>query len=175
MIHVLYAEDDRVIAALVGSCFARFGTKAVLEVAPTGRACLDRMARGGIDVLLLDLELPDTNGLRILGELALRGDVTPVIMVSGQGQTDLAVKALRAGAVDCVDKGSPQFLQIVELVTRVHERRQAAAVDSLQPGGAPGEVRRLAGRRVAGDWGRDRRLLFQERCAARADDPGGGG
>ncbi len=132
MIHVLYAEDDRVIAALVSSCFARFGTQAVVEVVMTGGACLDRMAKGGIDVLLLDLELPDTNGLRILGELALRGDNTPVIMVSGQGQTDLAVKALRAGAVDCVDKVSAQMLQIVEIVVRVHERHQAAAA-SLSP------------------------------------------
>ena len=79
------------------------------------------MERGGIDVLLLDLELPDTNGLRILSELAAPGTTaTPGDrMVSGRGQTDLAVKALRAGAVDCVDKGSPQFLQIVDIVTRV--------------------------------------------------------
>jgi signal transduction histidine kinase len=126
MIHVLYAEDDPVVATLMGSCFSRFGANAVLEVVPTGRACLERMAQGGVDVLLLDLELPDINGLRILGELAIRGDATPVIMVSGRGQTELAVKALRAGAVDCVDKGSPQFLQIVDMVTRVHERQQAA-------------------------------------------------
>ena len=128
MIHVLYAEDDALISALVGACFARPGTAATLEVVPTGRACLDRMARGGIDVLLLDLELPDTNGLRILGELALRGDPTPVIMVSGRGQTELAVKALRAGAVDCVDKGSPQFRQIVDIVSRAHKAASATRV-----------------------------------------------
>ena len=133
MIRVLYAEDDPIISTLMGRCFSRFGSKAILEIVPTGRACLDRMARGGIDVLLLDLELPDTNGLRILGELAIRGDVTPVIMVSGRGQTELAVKALRAGAVDCVDKGSPQFLQIVEIVTRVHERHREALVGSSPP------------------------------------------
>src|SRR5476649_399682 len=141
MIHVLYAEDDRVIASLVGSCFSRFGAKAVLQVVPTGQACLDRMAKGGVDVLLLDLELPDINGLQILGQLAVRGDLTPVIMVSGRGQTDLAVKALRAGAVDCVDKSSPQFLQIVELVTRVHERRLAAAVSSPAAADRPEKYR----------------------------------
>jgi signal transduction histidine kinase len=141
MIHVLYAEDDQVIASLVGSCFSRFGAKAVLQVVPTGQACLDRMAKGGVDVLLLDLELPDINGLQILGQLAVRGDLTPVIMVSGRGQTDLAVKALRAGAIDCVDKGSPQFLQIVELVTRVHERRLAAAVSSPAAADRPEKYR----------------------------------
>jgi signal transduction histidine kinase len=127
MIHVLYAEDDRLLSSLVEACFANAGGGAEVETVETGRACLDRMAKGGVDVLLLDLELPDTNGLRILGELAARGDGTPVVMVSGKGQTELAVKALRAGAVDCVDKAAPQFRQIVEIVERVHK----AAVERL--------------------------------------------
>jgi signal transduction histidine kinase len=141
MIHVLYAEDDPVISVLMGQCFARFGPDAFLEIVSTGKGCLERMARGGVDVLLLDLELPDTNGLRILGELSARGDSTPVIMVSGRGQTDLAVKALRAGAVDCVDKGSPQLMQIVELVTRAHERHQADLVGPAIPRDRPEKYR----------------------------------
>jgi signal transduction histidine kinase len=132
MIHVLYAEDDLLLSKLVESFFAHAGGDAAVEAVATGRACLDRMAKGGVDVLLLDLELPDTNGLRILGELAVRGDTTPVIMVSGKGQTELAVKALRAGAVDCVDKASPQFRQIVEIVRRAHQAAVAAR-GSLPP------------------------------------------
>jgi signal transduction histidine kinase len=128
MIHVLYAEDDLLLSELVKSCFAHSGGEATFEAVTTGRACLERMARGGVDVLLLDLELPDTNGLRILSELAMRGDTTPVIMVSGKGQTALAVKALRAGAVDCVDKASPQFRQIVEIANRAHNKHISAGV-----------------------------------------------
>jgi signal transduction histidine kinase len=123
MIHVLYAEDDLLLSALVETSFAHSGGAGTFETVATGRGCLDRMAKGGVDVLLLDLELPDTNGLRILSELAMRGDTTPVIMVSGKGQTELAVKALRAGAVDCVDKVSPQFRQIVEIAKRAHDKR----------------------------------------------------
>lgn len=124
MIHVLYAEDDPTVAAVVRSFFTHYGADIELEVVPDGRTCLDRMAKGGYDVLLLDLVLPDINGLQILGELARRGDPTPVVMASGLGQTDLAVRALRAGAVDCVDKTSPQFHQIVDIVKRVHARHQ---------------------------------------------------
>lgn len=104
-----------------------------LEMVRSGKECLERMRLGGIDVLLLDLELPDTDGLRILGELSTRRDTTPVIMVSGRGQTELAVKALRAGAVDCVDKLSPQFLQIAEFVQRVHARHTAGASILMAP------------------------------------------
>ena len=122
MIRVLYAEDDPNVAAVVRSYFGHFGPDIDLEIVPDGRTCLERMAKGGYDVLLLDLVLPDINGLQILGELAQRADPTPVVMASGMGQTDLAVRALRAGAVDCVDKTSPQFHQIVDIVKRVHAR-----------------------------------------------------
>jgi signal transduction histidine kinase len=120
MIRVLYAEDDPNVAAVVRSYFGYFGPEIDLDVVTDGHTCLERMAQGGYDVLLLDLVLPDINGLQILGELAQRADPTPVVMASGLGQTDLAVRALRAGAVDCVDKGSPQFQQIVDIVKRVH-------------------------------------------------------
>jgi signal transduction histidine kinase len=124
MFRVLYAEDDENLAAVVRSMFTHFGPDIELETVPDGGSCLAQMAKGGYDVLLLDLVLPDINGLQVLGELALRGDPTPVVMASGLGQTDLAVRALRAGAVDCVDKNSPQFRQIVDVVKRAHARHQ---------------------------------------------------
>ena len=124
MIRVLYAEDDPNVASIVRSYFGHFGPDIDLEIVPNGRTCLAQMAKGGYDVLLLDLVMPDINGLQVLSELAQRADPTPVVMASGLGQTDLAVRALRAGAVDCVDKTSPQFHQIVDIVKRVHARSQ---------------------------------------------------
>jgi signal transduction histidine kinase len=130
MIHVLHAEDDPVVCTFVGECFARAGLADSLELVGTGRECLERMARGGVDVLLLDLKLPDIDGLHVLGELAMRGDSTPVVIVSAHGQTKTAVEALRAGAVDCVDKGSGQFFQIAEIAGRVYEQHQAESAGS---------------------------------------------
>jgi signal transduction histidine kinase len=126
MIRVLYAEDDPNIAAVVRSYFEQFASDCALEIVPNGQECLDRMAIGGVDVLLLDLVLPDIDGLRILGELSMRRDRTPVVMISGHGQNELAVRALRAGAVDCVDKSTAQFLQVVEIVRRVHTQHAAS-------------------------------------------------
>ncbi len=131
MIHVLFVEDEADFVEVVRHIFEVDGPECTLEIAPSGSACLDRMRQGGIDVVLLDLMLPDIDGLRVLGELAIRGDNTPVVMVSGHGQTELAVKALRAGAVDCVEKNFPQFLQIVEIVKRLHARRQAGPIGAL--------------------------------------------
>ena len=125
MIRVLYADDDPQIAVVVQTYFASNAPDCAVELVTNGRTCLDRMSRGGVDVLLLDLEMPDIDGLHVLSELAARGDTTPVIMVSGKGQTKLAVQALRAGAVDCVDKASPQFLELPAIVHHAHTRHQA--------------------------------------------------
>jgi signal transduction histidine kinase len=121
---VLHAEDDPNVSTIVCSYFAHYAPDWTVESVTTGGACLDRMAQGGIDILLLDLVMPDIDGLQVLGELARRGDPTPVVMASGLGQTDLAVRALRAGAADCVDKTTPQFLQIVDIVKRVLQRHR---------------------------------------------------
>jgi signal transduction histidine kinase/response regulator of citrate/malate metabolism len=137
MIRVLYAEDDPQIADTVRIYFERFGEGCSLEVVDSGRRCLDAMQRGTTDVLLLDLVMPDLDGLQILGELTARHDPTPVIMVSGLGQHELAVRALRAGAVDCIDKNSPEFLRLPDIVRRAHERNSRRQ----QSGPAPERTR----------------------------------
>lgn len=124
MTRVLYAEDDLDVAQMVQLFFVHFDKGDTIDLVHSGRACLEAMERGGYDVLLLDLMMPDLNGLQVLGELTARRDPTPVIMVSGQGQQELVVRALRAGAVDCIDKTSLDFRRIPEAVHRVHARAQ---------------------------------------------------
>ena len=121
MTRVLYADDDPQVAEIVAFNFSQ--TPATeLTVVHSGRGCLDTMAGGGFDLLLLDLKMPDLDGLQVLGELSARGDSTPVIMVSGHGQADLAVRALRAGAVDCIDKNGPDFHRLPAIVGTTLDR-----------------------------------------------------
>ncbi len=122
MMRVLYAEDDPQVADMVRLFFSEQAADCVLDVVDSGHGCLAAMERDDCDVLLLDLMMPDLDGLHVLGELTSRRDPTPVIMVSGHGQHELAVRALRAGAVDCVDKNTPDFRRIPEIVRRVHAR-----------------------------------------------------
>lgn len=124
MIRVLYAEDDPQVSEMVQLYFDRFGADCAIEVVPNGRRCLEAMERDRFDVVMVDLMMPELDGLQVLGELTARRDPTPVIMVSGQGQHELAVRALRAGAVDCIDKNSPDFRRIPEIVVRVDARHR---------------------------------------------------
>jgi signal transduction histidine kinase len=133
MIRVLYAEDDPHVAEVVKLAFEPYASRCVLDVVTSGRECLAAMQRPDYDVLLLDLVLPDQDGLEVLSELVARRDLRPVIMVSGQGQHELAVRAMRAGAADCIDKNSPEFRRIPELALRMyvrHPRRSGTAAQA---------------------------------------------
>ncbi len=124
MVRVLYAEDDSQISQMVQLYFTSGAPDYRLEIVNSGRKCLERMAQERFDVVMVDLMMPEFDGLEVLGQLSARRDATPVIMVSGHGQNDLAVQALRAGAVDCIDKNSAEFRGIVDIVRRVHVRHQ---------------------------------------------------
>lgn len=146
MIRVLHAEDDPQVAEMVQLLFYRDAKDCVLDHVTSGRACLETLRRGGYDVVLLDLLMPDIDGLHLLGELTARRDPTPVVIVSAQGQNELAVRALRAGAVDCIDKNSADFRRIPEIARRVAERHRRRREVAAPP--------------------RDHRILFVE-----PDDP----
>jgi signal transduction histidine kinase len=132
---LLYAEDEPLVADMVREYLKVSAPDWELEVVPDGRSCLRRMQTGSFDVLLVDLLLPDITGLQVITELAARTDPTPIIMVSSHGQNELAVQALRAGAVDCIDKASPQFFQIGTIVRQAHRRhcKEAAAARHAPP------------------------------------------
>ncbi len=123
-LRVLHAEDDTQIADIVAFYFEQHGGTELTHV-NNGRACLAAMAANSYDLLLVDLVMPDLNGLQVLGELTALRDPTPVIMVSGNGQSPLAVRALRAGALDCIDKNSPDFRRIAEIAHQVHHRQRS--------------------------------------------------
>lgn len=133
MIRVLYAEDSPQIAEMVRLFFDRLAPDCALTIVPDGRRCLEQMAVERPDVVLLDMLMPGLNGLQVLGELAARRDPTPAIMVTSQGDDALAVKALRAGAVDCIDKNSPEFLCLHEIVRRVHASHCGRAAPAAAP------------------------------------------
>jgi FixJ family two-component response regulator len=112
MIRVLHAEDDPQVAALLRLAFACQAPDCAVTTVESGRACLE------------------------LAELAARRDPTPVIMVSGLGQTELAVRALRAGAVDCVDKNSPDFRHLPARMKGVLERHRQSLRSAATSGDA---------------------------------------
>ena len=70
----------------------------------TGKAALEAIAADLFDAILLDLQLPDMNGMDILNEVNTRALPTAVIVITAHGSVDIAVEVMQAGAFDFVEK-----------------------------------------------------------------------
>jgi two-component system nitrogen regulation response regulator NtrX len=93
-----------------------------VEAVPTGEACLDRVTRGGVDLILLDVWLPGMDGLVTLARLRERQVDAQIVLISGHGNIESAVKAIKMGAYDFVEK--PLSLDKTLLVVRNALRQQ---------------------------------------------------
>ncbi len=101
-IHLLLMEDSPADAEL----FRRKMESASLVVdhAPDGERGLALYHSGDYDLLVLDQAMPGLGGLEVLRHLASRGPLPPIVMVTGCGNEQVAVEALKMGALDYVVK-----------------------------------------------------------------------
>ncbi|MCX6546428.1 MAG: response regulator [Acidobacteria bacterium] len=131
-IRILYAEDNQKDADLTRAALAAHAPEFDVEIVGTGQACLDRMRETGVDLLLLDYRLPDIDGLDVLKTLVHAGVHVPVVMVTGVGDEELVVKALRMGAASYVPKFGDYLATLADLLRDVVEeyrRRQGQGLD----------------------------------------------
>jgi RNA polymerase sigma factor (sigma-70 family) len=96
-----------------------------------GRELLDRLDEESTGCIVLDLRMPDMGGLEVQRELGRRGCRIPVVFLSGHGDIPIAVEAIRAGAVDFLEKPvrDKQLFASVERALDEDRRRQAEATD----------------------------------------------
>jgi CheY-like chemotaxis protein len=102
---VLYLEDSAVDANLVQRTLRRIAPDVVLEVAPTLATGLERLSEdGAFDLVLADLSLPDGSGLELLAQVRTVRRPVAVVILTGSGDQEAAVAALKAGADDYLVK-----------------------------------------------------------------------
>lgn len=124
---LLVEDDDRVAHALVPALVKR--GLAVRRLAG-GRGVLD--LANEVDVILLDLGLPDVDGMTLCRQIRAVSDVS-VIVVSARAEVDDRIQALQAGADDYLVKP----YDVGELVARVHAVRRRSSTDRGQPTAEP--------------------------------------
>jgi two-component system nitrogen regulation response regulator NtrX len=97
-----------------------------VESVETGEACLDRLATQTYDVVVLDIWLPGIDGLATLARMRERQNDAQVVIISGHGNVESAVRAIKMGAFDFVEK--PLSLEKTVLVVRnaLRQRRLEA-------------------------------------------------
>jgi two-component system, NtrC family, nitrogen regulation response regulator NtrX len=103
-----------------------------VEAVSSGEACLDRVTRGAVDLIVLDVWLPGMDGLDTLARLRERQVDAQIVLISGHGNIESAVRAIKLGAFDFVEK--PLSLDKTVLVVRnaLRQRRLEAENRALR-------------------------------------------
>jgi DNA-binding NtrC family response regulator len=140
---LLIIEDDAALGQMLAMHFEDVGFEVALE-----RTCgsgLARLKEASFDLLLLDQQLPDGQGIDLIETLLALDPELPVIMMTGQHDLELAIEAIKRGAADFVHKPvkTAELQQTVERLLRHREAAQQAPA-AVEPG--PGHARGLIGR-----------------------------
>ncbi len=133
---VLMSEEKPGVAETLQKCLERSGLRTAW--AQTGAKAMELKRTFMPDVVLVDLELPDTNGVHLIGWLSNMQDCG-IIVVSGRSEEAERIVGLELGADDYIAK-PPQLREMVARIRAVHRRshlRAAARGDSQANSAAP--------------------------------------
>lgn len=125
---ILIVEDDLVIRNLLQSIFMRH--KLPVSLADNLAQAQAHLAREPFDLMMLDLRLPDGDGLKFLEQVSTLPERPLVVMVTGFGSIESAVACMRAGAFDYVLKPfSPSQIDVI--LRKAQTYRQLVKVNNL--------------------------------------------
>lgn len=123
--HVLLIEDNPGDAGLVAAYLdERFGIACKLRQARNLADGLSDLRRNPVDLVLLDLGLPDSQGLDAFLAVRRQSPRTPVVILTGDDDEDQALQALRGGAEDYLSKNSADSVSLLRAMRHAVQRRQ---------------------------------------------------
>ena len=127
MVHrILIVDDEPGVRSALGGVLRDEGYQ--VDAVGSGEECLERAVRQAPDVIVLDIWLPGIDGLVTLGKLRERQVDSQVVIISGHGNIESAVRAIKMGAFDFVEK--PLSLEKTVLVVRNAIRQRSLEAEN---------------------------------------------
>ena len=131
-IRILYIEDDPGLARLVQKRLQRAGY--VVDIASDGEQGVAKYEADSYDLMFVDQNLPVYDGLEVLRILGSRGPLPPTVMITGTGDEQVAVEAMKLGAGDYIVKDTgagylellPAAIEKLLRQRRAYEEKQQA-------------------------------------------------
>ena len=128
---LLVVDDDESVCHVMSVLLADLGYEVVTETDP--RRVLSLVRQGEFDVVLLDIVMPDLDGLELIDQIREHFNVLPILVVTAYGSAELTVEAMRRGATDFVTK--PVDAPLLDLRIRrafdLEQTRRKANTDGL--------------------------------------------
>src|SRR5437867_1662206 len=121
-LHVLVIDDDPALLPALPETLRLRMSGVTVDTADSAAAALDRIAVRDYDAIVTDIKMPGMDGLALLAEIRGRRPDTPTLMITGHGEYELAVRALRGGAYDFIQKpiDRDRFVAALSRAIRAH-------------------------------------------------------
>jgi DNA-binding NtrC family response regulator len=120
-VRVFIAEDEAPLARVLSDHLESRGCR--VSVAHDGRSTIGRLAEEQFDVVVLDIFMPEVDGLEVLRRVRAQPDPPEVIVLTGNGTHAMALSAVQLGAYDVLSKPCP-LAELEVVVRRAGERRR---------------------------------------------------
>ena len=119
---IFVVDDDRSVRTALKRLIKSLGYKA--ETFNSARAFLKLEPHDGPACLILDIRMPETSGIELQKQLARAGVQIPIIFITGHGNIPMSVKAMKAGAVDFIEKPFEDQQLIDAIHTAIAKNKQ---------------------------------------------------
>lgn len=128
--HLLIVDDETSILSTLKKALTLEGY--TVDVAGGAALAEERIRKGNYDLVLLDVALPDGDGVSVLEKVRASGNDVPAIMMSGHGTIDTAVRATKLGAFDFLEKPVSTDRLLVVLHNALRLVRAEAEAEALK-------------------------------------------
>jgi RNA polymerase sigma factor (sigma-70 family) len=139
VLRVYVVDDDPAVRNSLRALLIAHRFEAI--ACPTAEDFLSRFDRDTPACVLLDLRMPGMGGLELQGLLLKHGITVPVIVLTGHGDVPVAVRAMKAGAIDFIEKPATED-QLLAAIAQAHHTLAERGIPSLKAD----EVARRLGR-----------------------------
>jgi len=129
---VLIVDDDQALLQGLPQALRLRMEGVRVDTADSGTAALDRIAALDYDAIVTDLKMPGMDGLDLLAEIRTHRPDTPTLMITGHGEHDLVVHALRGGAYDFIQKPIDRDYFVASLRRAIERRALSRRVKEQQ-------------------------------------------
>ena len=119
---VFIVDDEPKVCEAICNTLEKSGVR--VTTFNSGSECLEHLRLHKCDLLITDLKMPRMDGVELLTNARIIAPWLPVLMITGYGDVPMAVKAVRAGAVDFIEKPlrKDDFVRLAELLLKKSER-----------------------------------------------------
>ena len=119
---ILVVEDNPHQAFAVEKSLRKYIEEIQVLTVATGEECIRSLSEEECSAVILDYNLPGMNGVELIEEIRRRGWTHPLIMVTGQGDEEIAVRAMKAGANEYLVKSKGYLLKLPQILESAIEK-----------------------------------------------------